>query len=52
MSEPKQILAKLHIIEDMATEASVKQLCKVMQEYIQDSDKSPVGFAKPEVKKT
>lgn len=44
MSDPKEILAKLRIIEDMATEASVKQLSKVMQEYIKTTDKTQPGF--------
>ncbi len=44
MSDPKEVLAKLRIIEDMATEASVKQLSKVMQEYIKTTDKKHLGF--------
>lgn len=52
MSDSKQIIAKLQIIEDMATEAGVKQLSKVMQEYIKGNQKESIGFAEKEQPKT
>lgn len=44
MSDPKEILAQLRIIEDMATESSVKELSKAMQDYIKSTDKTQTGF--------
>lgn len=38
------IIAKLQIIKEMATEASVKQLAGVLIEYIENCKKAGFGF--------
>lgn len=39
-----QVIAKLQIIKEMATEASVKQLAGVLIEYVENCKKAGFGF--------
>lgn len=40
----KNIIAKLEIIKEMATEKSVQQLSEVIVEYIKSQNKDKAGF--------
>lgn len=40
----KEIVAKLQIVKELATENSVKQLASVMIEYIDANTKGELGF--------
>jgi hypothetical protein len=42
----EQTIAKLQVVEDMTTDNAVKQLCKIMQEYVKSNNKTRVGFVK------
>lgn len=42
--QEKNIIAKLGIIKEMATEKSVQQLCQVQIEYIKIISKDKIGF--------
>lgn len=44
MSDIKETKAKLQVIKEMAPEASVKQVCDVLINYLNDGDKKPIGF--------
>lgn len=46
MTDKKNTIAKLDIIAEMATEPGVKQLAKVMSDYVKYADKQKVGFTK------
>lgn len=46
MTDVKNVVSKLEIIRDMANEASVKQVCDVVIEYIRLQDKKGIGFKK------
>lgn len=37
-------IEKLHIIKEMANEASVKQVCDVLIDYIKSAEKQEIGF--------
>jgi hypothetical protein len=52
MVDAKQVIAKLKIIEGMAPEVSVKELCKVMEEFIENDNKSDIGFINGEADKS
>ena len=46
----KQVIAKLQIIKEMATEKSVQQLAEVQIEYIKVVSKGKLGFKVDEQK--
>lgn len=45
-NQEKNIIAKLEIIKEMASEKSVQQLADVTIEYIKTASKEEVGFKK------
>lgn len=46
MSDKKSTVSKLDIIAEMAQSNEVKQLAKVVKEYVLEQDKSTIGFKK------
>lgn len=46
--QEKQVIAKLQIIKELATENSVKQLADVQIEYIRAVSKGKIGFQQEE----